>query len=97
MDLNPRTDHTKQRLVADLIVFFSLLYMPWWATLILAILCLFMFEHYFEILIVGVALDSLYNTAWHGYTNVQFILSAICLIVYVISFPLKRRLTLYRN
>lgn len=48
------------RIFFDLFVFFSIFFFPWWFVSILAIVGLFLFDFYFEILLVGVLLDAIY-------------------------------------
>ncbi len=50
-----------KRLVVDIILFLGTFVAPLWLLILLAILCLFVFENFYEIIIIGIIIDSLYG------------------------------------
>ena len=82
------------RSIADLLLFASVLFLPWWITLIMGAGLFFYFPAYFaELLAVALFMDVLYGT---GTTKFSFslvsTLSAVLLIL--ILSPVKRRMRL---
>lgn len=84
-----------KRSIFDIALLLSLFILPWWCTLILAVIFLFLIEPYYEIIVVGFILDSLYNAPVGFLLHFQFVLTLFCLIMILLSDLLKRRLTFY--
>jgi hypothetical protein len=77
-----RTNYTK-RLFFDFILVFSLFYLPWWLTSILGMCFVLIFVNPFEVLVIGIFLDSLYgepNTSF-WISHVFFALSSLWILV----------------
>ncbi len=49
------------RILFDVIACAAIFFLPWWIGIIIAIIGLFLFDHYLEILFFGFILDSLYS------------------------------------
>jgi predicted anti-sigma-YlaC factor YlaD len=80
-----------KRMLADIIIFIAAFTAPWWIVFILAGMCLFIFEEYYEILFVGFIIDSLYGVklTWLTLPSVYLLIAAI---LFIIMNILKRRL-----
>jgi len=52
----------QRRILIDILLFAALFMMPFWLTALGALVCLFVFENFYEIIIVGIMLDGLYGT-----------------------------------
>jgi hypothetical protein len=53
----------KNRLIADFLIFISVIVLPWWATVVFSFLAFFVFSNYFELIIFGFIFDVLYGFA----------------------------------
>lgn len=75
-------------------MFGSLLFLPWWFTVIVAIGFLFMFNAY-EILFWGLFGDFLYSAQVVNFFNTEFIFTIIFLLLFIGAYFLKKRLIIY--
>lgn len=50
-----------KRIFADIILFSSVFFAPWYAAAMLAVLFVFIFRNFWEIIIAGLFLDALYS------------------------------------
>lgn len=55
-----------KRIFLDLVLFLSIFFLPWWLTLIAAGIMVYIFDSFFEILVVGFVLDTLYGIGNQG-------------------------------
>lgn len=86
-------DHFLIRIGANIVIFASIFLFPWWFPVALALVCLFLFENYFEILLVGLFLDVLYaSSADFSLSSMLFTFAAT--IVLSISFFIKKNVAL---
>jgi len=68
-------------------------WVPWWLVLILGLSALFWFEKYWEIIFIGIILDTIYSTS---YTIVgPYIFTLASLICFWGSLHIKQRLIVY--
>jgi hypothetical protein len=78
---NQKSEIYIKRIAFDAVLFFSVLFFPWWCFIFFAILGCIMFKNYFEMLIAGFFMDALYGTeaiAFHGF-RLFFTLSTLVL------------------
>lgn len=66
--------------------------MPWWLFSILCLVAVFYFNDYYEVLVAGLLIDSLYNTSPHFW---GFAWSISAVVIFLVSFSLKKRLKFY--
>lgn len=66
---------------------------PWWLVVILSLAALFFFNFYWEVVIIGIMLDTIYTTSL-GVLGLYFftITSLVCLFV---TYHIKQRLIVY--
>ena len=64
------------RILADALVLALLAWAPWWATLIAAIASAWLFAPYYELMLWGIAYDSLYGAHGVLYTFLSFLVFA---------------------
>ncbi|HEY4490058.1 MAG TPA: hypothetical protein VJC12_02275 [Candidatus Paceibacterota bacterium] len=50
-----------KRIFIDILLFVSVFIAPWWFTVILGFILVFLFENFYEVLIIGLIIDSLYG------------------------------------
>jgi len=75
-----------KRIAADIILFLSILFLPWWLTTAIALLFLFFFHFFIEFVIAGFIVDMLFRAG----DIPMFGLSAVAIFI-IISF-LKTKL-----
>jgi hypothetical protein len=84
--------HTKRvRIAADVILFFSVLFFPWWVSCILALLGVFFFENFFEAFFAGMLIDSLYGTQQVNIRGFYLFFSALFFGIFVFGEILKEK------
>ncbi|MDP3996728.1 MAG: hypothetical protein Q8P86_03490 [bacterium] len=86
----------KKRVTADIIFFFFILFAPWWASVIFGLVCLFIFERYYEILVAGLALDVLYGVGASKNGGFPVIFTVSASFAFVASLYLKERIKFYK-
>jgi hypothetical protein len=85
------------RLLAGIILFLSVLYLPAWLYILMVVSFAFLFNSYYEALFAGFLADSLYaplGTFYNAYGVKYLLISAIILLLVE---GLKRRLKYYSN
>ncbi len=74
---------------------FSLVFAYWWITWCLAIILLFYFPVYFEIIALGIAYDALYGLTLPEFWNIKYIFTLASIVLFLISLIIKKRLIIY--
>jgi hypothetical protein len=69
----------------------------WWLTVALAILLLFIFPNYYEILLWGVIYDALYGLPLHEYWGIAYIFSIGSIVLFLLSLFLRKMLSAYES
>lgn len=66
---------------------------PWWLVVIFSLAALFFYDFYWEVIIIGIILDTIYTTSL-GVLGLYFftIASLVCLFV---TYHIKQRLIVY--
>jgi hypothetical protein len=83
------------RILADIVLLVSVFIFPWWFVLMLGTVMLFIFPDFYEILFLGIVLDSLYNAPIARYHHVEFVVTLITVFLFILAEVLKRRLRFY--
>jgi hypothetical protein len=83
------------RIIAALVMVASLLWGYWWLTWSLAIVFLFVFPSYYEILFWGIAYDALYGLPIPQFNNFQYVFSCASIALFLISIYLRKLLLAY--
>jgi hypothetical protein len=84
-----------ERILVDLFLLFSLFLLPWWIFWPLAILMLFKYESYYELIFLAVLSDSIYSVPGiFIFSKYIFTISSITTF-FVVSW-LKERVIVYR-
>ncbi len=84
-----------KRFVSDILLLFSIIVMPWWLTVLFVIVLLFYFESFYEAIIAGFLIDFTYSIPTELLFGFRFIFTALFVILFLLSGPLKRRLRYY--
>ena len=69
----------------------------WWLTWCLAILLLFYFPVYLEIILWGVMYDALYGVALPEFWNIHYVFTIGSVALFAVSFIIKRLLIAYES
>lgn len=82
-----------KRVFANIILFSSLFFAPWWATVVVGVIFLFLFKKYWELIVMAILIDTLYyapNSALYGRFGI-FLAGAVILFFIVDNFKTKLR------
>ncbi len=85
------------RSIFGLIILISILFGPWWLTWVLAILLLFYYPVYYEIIAWGIIYDSLYGVSLPEFWNIKYIFTIFSIVIFIISLFIKKRLIVYES
>lgn len=88
-------NNTFLRILAAFIMIGSIIWGYWWLTAALAIVFLFVFPSYYEILFWGVAYDALYGSALPQFWNFGYVWSAAAILLFLLSLYLRKLLLAY--
>ena len=83
------------RIVMNVALAASILFLPWWFTVLLAVAHIFMFQAY-EIIVWGFVADTLYGTPIALYYNIEFFSTLLFAVLVILVVSFKRRLIFYR-
>lgn len=84
-----------KRILFFIIMLFSLVFAYWWITWCLAIILLFYFPVYFEIIALGIVYDALYGLTLPEFWNIKYIFTLASIVLFLISLIIKKRLIIY--
>lgn len=82
------------RIAFNVLMFTSVLFLPWWITAIIAISFLFKFTAY-EIILWGVFADMLYSASAPSFYNIEFLFTISAIVIFVLAYFIKKRLMFY--
>lgn len=82
------------RIAFNVLMFASVLFLPWWVTVIVAVVFLFKFTAY-EIMLWGVFADVLYSASVPSFYNIEFLFTIGAIVIFVLAYFIKRRLMFY--
>lgn len=68
--------------------------LPWWLSIVLALACAFYFKLFFEIVIVGLIIDSIYGSGVIGY-HFSYLFTLVMTIIFIMILKLKDSLSMY--
>jgi hypothetical protein len=80
------------RILASLVLLFSILFMPFWVSVILALAGMIYFPFFIEAVFLFFLSDLLYGTPESRFFNIVFVSFIIALISFIILELLKKRL-----
>lgn len=88
---------TLARFICFCVVLISIIWAYWWIVLILAIVFLFIFPSYYELLFWGVLYDSLYGAPLASFFNFPYVVTLAAMVLFMISYFLRKRLLAYED
>lgn len=83
------------RYVAGFLLFISLVFGQWWLTWTLAIVFLFIFSSYYEIIITGILYDALYGAALPQFYNFSYVFTVSAFVLFLLAVYLRQKMILY--
>jgi hypothetical protein len=75
-----------KRITLDILLFLSILFAPWWVSVLLSLFLLVYFDNFIEIIIAGIVMDTLYGNNW----KIYFIVGSSS--VFVLAYLIKRKM-----
>jgi hypothetical protein len=82
----------KIRIIFDLGLIFSAVFLPWWFVIILLILGISIFDSYYEAFLIAFFIDSVYSISREFFYGISFIYFLIILIFYFLIDLVKMKL-----
>jgi hypothetical protein len=82
------------RVIFNILMLGSILFLPWWVTAIIAVGFLFKFKAY-EVILWGVFADILYSSPAPSFYNIEFLFTIGAVVFFVLTYFIKKRLMFY--
>jgi len=86
-----------KRVFFDILLIVSIFILPWWVTLIWAIIGLFVFINYYEFLASSIIIYILSTAREFSFINKSFFIYFLIIIFYLIVQYIRRHIILYKN
>jgi hypothetical protein len=80
------------RVIAAIALCVCILFLPWWFVVIALIAAALYFETYFEIILFGVVIDSLYGVGVYSLFHIPITYTVFGIVVFLLSLPLRKRI-----
>ncbi len=80
---------TKERVAACVGLLLSILFLPWWLTVIIVLLCFFRFRWFFEGVVAGLLMDLLYGVPVPDLQGIPFIFTGIFFVILIFGETIK--------
>ncbi len=81
-----------RRWFIDLLLILCAFSAPWWLTLLVASLFFFVFDRFWELLLLSLLIDLLYGTSRAYFFNVTFVLSFCAVPLYIFLTLIRHRM-----
>src|ERR1044072_4005237 len=85
------------RIISAILTLACLVWGYWWMTWALAIIFLFLFPLYYEIIAWGVIYDAVYGLPLPQFYNFPYTFTLASFILFILAFVLKKYLTAYEK
>lgn len=82
------------RVIFNILMLMSVLFLPWWVTAIIAVGFLYKFRAY-EIILWGVFADVLYSSSVISFYNIEFVFTIGAIVFFILSYFIKKKLMFY--
>lgn len=87
----------KTRILIDSLIFLTIMFLPPIVPLVLSLFFLFYFKSFYEIIFVGLIIDSLYMIPMRNYYNFSNFITVVAAILFLISIFIKKHFNFYVN
>jgi len=81
-----------KRIIADVVLFFSIFFAPWWVTIVLGALSIIFLPMFWEAVLVGMFLDAMYGGRMEGIYGRFGFFTVIALILVIASGRIKKQI-----
>ncbi|MFA5997659.1 MAG: hypothetical protein WC791_04225 [Candidatus Paceibacterota bacterium] len=71
----------RKRIIVNLVLLGAVIYLPWWAVMVIASIAAFLCAPYYEIVAFGVLFDILYGTNTISFGGVIGLVASVCIFV----------------
>ncbi|NQV88420.1 MAG: hypothetical protein HQ402_02615 [Parcubacteria group bacterium] len=85
------------RIIIDALLFIGIFVFPGYIFVIVALALVFYFNSYYEILIAGFIIDSVYGVSLDMFFGLNFAFTLYSAIIFLTSLYLKKKLKFYQN
>ncbi len=86
-----------KRVMFDILLVISVLLLPWWISAILTLAGAFIFDHFYEFIIAGVMIYSLFAIPGTGFLSSPFWFPFMIGVAYILIGIVKRYIILYKK
>ncbi len=83
------------RIFASILLFISVLFMPWWTTIILALVCMIYFHYFIEAIFLFLLSDVLFALPESVFFDIVFVSSIFATITMFTIEIIKKKLKFY--
>lgn len=77
------------RVVLDILLFLSLILLPWWLTTLIVVALLFYFPKFYEAIFAGFFMDAVFATSTSTLADFQFFFTTLYILLFIIFEVLK--------
>lgn len=86
-----------KRILYDILILFGLVFLPWWVTIFLCILGVFLFDYFYEGIFAPLLMYGLYGVGSSGIFASQIYLPIILIIIFLTLQFLKKQFLFNKN
>jgi len=86
-----------KRVLYDVLLLISVFILPWWISIPLSLIGLFLFRDFYEFIIINIVIYGLYSTASDRILSSPVWMSVIVSFTYIIVEAVKKNIILYNN
>ena len=86
-----------KRVLFDILLLISVLMLPWWLSVVLALGGIFVFKNFYEFIVAGVIMYSLYAIPGTGFLSSPFWFPFLIGVLYIAIQIIKRNIILYKQ
>jgi hypothetical protein len=90
-------DNKNIRILANVLVFFSIVWGYWWMTWIISLSLIFIFPKYYEIMFWSIMYDSIYGASLQMFYNTPFVFTILSIILLIVSIIFRKNLLAYET
>lgn len=89
--------YTMKRAFFDLFLILSVFLAPWWFTVMLSVVGIFLFKNFIEFLVTNVAIQVLSTPSNDHITMKVFLVYSFIIIFYILAQYIRNQIILYQN
>jgi hypothetical protein len=86
-----------KRVIFDIVLFLSLFIFPWWISVFLVIVGIFLFDNFYEFIVSGVIFFSLYRAPGDRLISSPIVFALGLVLVFVIIQYIKSNIIFYKK